>query len=116
MRVVAAAAALAVLVVGSGIQAGKQAEQQTEQQQPDRRLFIVANADGYGVDNCLTSNAACGTMVANAYCHAHEYNQALSFRKLDPDDISGAIRADRTADASCRGSQCGKFVAIECSR
>jgi hypothetical protein len=111
MRLVAVAAAVGALLVGIGAQAGKQSEQQ-----PDKRLFFVVNADGYGVDHCLSSSTACGTTVANAYCHAHEYAQALSFRKVEPGDSSGAITANRPADASCSGRGCGEFVAIECSR
>jgi hypothetical protein len=111
MRFVAVAAAVAALLLTSGAQAEKQAEKQ-----PDRRLFIIANdADGYGVDRCLVSNAACGATVANAYCHSHEYAQALSFRKVEPEDISGTIAADRSDD-TCSGRGCGEFVAIECSR
>jgi hypothetical protein len=106
MRVVAAAAAAALLVT-SGAQAEKQAE---------RYIFVIANdADGYGVDRCLASNAACGTPVANAYCHSHEYAQAVSFRKVEREDISGAIVPSQS-DALCSGSSCGEFVAIECSR
>jgi hypothetical protein len=108
MRVVAALAGIAALLLTSGAHAEKQAE---------KRLFVIASdADGYGVDHCLASTAACGTTVANAYCHSHEYAQALSFRKVEPEDISGAISANRSDDASCSGSRCGEFVAIECSR
>ena len=108
---VAAVAALSALLLTSGAQAEKQAENQAEKQ-AERHIFVIANdADAYGVDRCLASNAACGTTVANAYCHSHEYAQALSFRKVEPDDIAGAITAN-----SCSGSRCGEFVAIECSR
>jgi hypothetical protein len=80
-------------------------------------MFIIANdADDYGVDRCLVSNAACGTTVANAYCHSHEYAQALSFRKVERDDIAGAITRSRSDDASCSANRCSEFVAIECSR
>jgi hypothetical protein len=104
MRLVAVTVALAALLVAGGAHA-------------ERRMFIIANnADDYGVDRCLASNASCGTTVANAYCHSHEYAQALSFRKVDPDDISGAITVSRVDDRSCSGSRCGEFVAIECSR
>jgi hypothetical protein len=35
----------------------------------EKRLFIIANnPDGYGVDRCLASGAACGTAAATAYC------------------------------------------------
>lgn len=111
MRVVAVAAAVAVLVLSSGAKAEKQTDKQIE-----KRIFVIANhADDYGVDRCLASNAACGTTVANAYCHSHEYAQALSFRKVEREDISGAITATQS-DVSCSGSRCSEFVAIECSR
>jgi hypothetical protein len=81
----------------------------------EKRLFIVANqADGYGVDNCLATGAECGKAVANTYCRSHDFAQALSFQKIDRDDITAAIPAD--AASSCRGGNCGRFVAIECSR
>jgi hypothetical protein len=116
MRLVAAVAALSALLLSSGAQAEKQAERQAEKQ-AERHIFVIANdADAYGVDRCLASNAACGTTVANAYCHSHEYAQALSFRKVEPDDIAGAIRTSQSDDRSCSGSRCGEFVAIECSR
>ena len=116
MRLVAAVAALSALLLSSGAQAEKQTEKQVEKQ-AERHIFVIANdADAYGVDRCLASNAACGTTVANAYCHSHEYAQALSFRKVEPDDIAGAITANRSDDRSCSGSRCGEFIVIECSR
>jgi hypothetical protein len=81
----------------------------------ERHIFIIANdADNYGVDRCLASNAGCGVTVANAYCHSHEYAQALSFRKVQRDDIAGAISASATS--ACIGSCCDGLVAIECAR
>lgn len=81
----------------------------------EKRMFIVANdADGYGVDRCLSSSAPCGTVVANSYCHSHEYEQALSFRKVDRDNIAGV--APTSGPGSCQGRQCDAFVAIECAR
>jgi len=83
--------------------------------QAERHIFIIANdADDYGVDRCLASNAGCGVTVANAYCHSHEYTQALSFRKVERDDIAGAISASATS--ACIGSSCDTLVAIECER
>jgi hypothetical protein len=80
----------------------------------EKRMFIVANdADDYGVDRCLSSTAPCGTAVANSYCHAHEYEQALSFRKVDRDD-TGATPT--RGPGSCQGRQCDEYVAIECAR
>jgi hypothetical protein len=82
--------------------------------QAEKRIFIVANnADGYGVDRCLASGAECGTAVANSYCKSREFAQALSFSKVDRDDITGAIP---TSAGSCSGGTCDNFVAIVCSR
>jgi hypothetical protein len=81
----------------------------------EKRVFIIANdSDGYGVDRCLASGAPCGESVANSYCHARDFSQALSFRKVDRDDITGAIPA--SSSGSCKGGTCDDFVAIECSR
>ena len=80
----------------------------------ERRVFIVANnPDGYGVDRCLNSGASCGAPVANAYCHSHEFAQALSFEKIDRDDITGAIPS--TGPDACHGTTCS-YIAIICTR
>jgi hypothetical protein len=101
MRSLIAAAAVAALMLGSA--------------HAEKRLFIIANqADGYGVDTCLATGAPCGRTVANSYCRSHEFAQALSFRKVDRDDITGAIPSD--GSSSCNGSRCDRFVAIECTR
>jgi hypothetical protein len=102
-------AALAAVLVLAGIVAGASSAR------AERRLFIIANnSDGYGVDRCLTSGASCGETVANSYCHPREFAQALSFRKVERDDITGAIPASATDP--CSGGSCDAFVAIECSR
>jgi|SRR5579872_2567915 len=81
----------------------------------EKRVFIIANnSDGYGVDRCLASGGSCGTTIANSYCRSREFAQALSFRKVDRDDITGAIPASGTG--ACRGGDCDNFVAIVCSR
>jgi hypothetical protein len=81
----------------------------------ENRMFIIANlADGYGVDDCLASGAACGKAVANSYCRSHDYAQAVSFRSVDRGDITGAIPAN--VSSSCKGGSCDHLVAIECSR
>jgi hypothetical protein len=103
MRFVIAAAALATVLFGA---ASAQAE---------KRIFIIANnADGYGVDRCLASGAECGATVANSYCKSRDYAQALSFSKVDRDDITGAIPA--SGPGSCSGTTCDNFVAIVCAR
>jgi len=83
--------------------------------QAETRVFIISNnSDGYGVDRCLASGAPCGTAVANSYCKSRDFAQALSFSKVDRDDITGAIPA--SGPGSCGGATCDNFVAIVCSR
>lgn len=100
--VIAASAAVAVLLAAAAAQA-------------EKRIFIVANdGDGYGVDRCLATGAPCGKTVAASYCKSRQFADALSFRKVDRDDITGAVPAgDRS---SCKGGVCDNYVAIECSR
>jgi hypothetical protein len=83
--------------------------------QAERRVFIIANnGDGYGVDRCLASGAACGEAAANSYCRSREFAQAQSYRKVDRDDITGAIPS--SGPGSCHGATCDDFVAITCTR
>jgi hypothetical protein len=102
MRALLAMSCLAILLAASAAQA-------------EKRIFIIANdADGYGVDRCLASGASCGAAAATAYCHSKEFTQAASYRKLDRDEITGAVPA--ASGAACRGGACLEFVAIECTR
>jgi hypothetical protein len=82
--------------------------------QAERRMFIIANdGDGYGVDRCLASGDKCGAAVANAYCKSHQFASAASYRKVDRDDITGAIPTG--GSGGCRGNTCD-VVAIVCTR
>ena len=79
--------------------------------QAEKRTFIIANnSDGYGVDRCLATGATCGVPVATAYCKSRDFAQAASFRKVDHDEITGAVPS--TNGSSARD----EFVAIECLR
>jgi hypothetical protein len=83
--------------------------------QAERRMFIIANnADGYGVDRCLARGESCGASIATAYCRSREFNQAVSYRKVDKDDITGAVPTGTSG--ACRIGTCEEFVAIECTR
>jgi hypothetical protein len=82
--------------------------------QAERRMFIIANDGGYGVDRCLASGEKCGTVAANSYCKSHDFAEASSFRKVDRDDITGAIPGG--ASGGCKGFKCDDFVAIVCTR
>jgi len=78
--------------------------------QAERRMFIIAN-DG---DRCLASGDKCGAQAAAAYCKSHEFAEAASYRKVDRDDITGAIPSG--GSGGCKGPKCDDFVAIVCTR
>jgi hypothetical protein len=81
----------------------------------DSRVFIVANqADGYGVDQCLARGEKCGAHAARSYCQSREFASASAFRRVEPDEITGAL-SDGDGE-KCTGSGCGEYVAITCQR
>jgi hypothetical protein len=81
----------------------------------DTRVFIVANqADGYGVDQCLARGDKCGAYAARAYCQQRDFAQAVSYRRVDPDEITGSVPKNVTD--RCSHSACNEYVAITCER
>ena len=81
----------------------------------DSRVFIIANqADGYGVDQCLAKGEKCGAHAARSYCQSREFAQATAYRRVDPNEITGAVT--KGANEKCTGIGCGEFVAITCQR
>ena len=81
--------------------------------QAETRVFVVVtNADGYGIDRCLASGASCGKAIAAAYCRAQDFAEALTFRRIERAEITGAVPAQAP---TCQG-RCEDFIAIECGR
>src|SRR5262245_39420303 len=81
--------------------------------QAERRVFIIANhADGYGIDRCLADGSPCGAAAAAAYCKSRDFAHAVSYSRVDKDEITGSVPA---ASPMCRG-HCDEFVAITCTR
>jgi hypothetical protein len=80
----------------------------------DSRVFIVANqADGYGVDQCLARSEKCGAHAARSYCQSRDFAQATSYRRVDPDEITGSVPQ---GSESCNHAGCNEYVAITCQR
>ena len=79
----------------------------------ETRVFIIANqADGYGVDQCLASGEKCGASAARSYCQSRDFAQASSYRRVDPDEITGSV----PKGANCTHGNCDQYVAITCQR
>jgi hypothetical protein len=80
----------------------------------DSRVFIIANQpDGYGVDQCLAKGEKCGAHAALSYCRSRNFAQASSYRRVDPDEITGSV--PKTSE-NCGHSGCGEYIAITCQR
>jgi len=80
----------------------------------ETRVFIVANqADAYGVDQCLAKGDKCGAHAAHSYCQSRDFAQATSYRRVEPDEITGSLAKD---GAKCHRGTCGEYVAITCQR
>ena len=80
----------------------------------ENHTFVIANnPDGYGIDRCLANGERCGVTVATAYCESQSFVRAKSFRKIERDEITGAVPT--SGKNACSGS-CDSFIAIECSR
>src|SRR4051794_2515455 len=80
----------------------------------DSRVFIIANqADGYGVDQCLASGEKCGAHAARSYCQSRDFAQASSYRRVDPDEMTGSVSK---LGLKCLHSGCNEYVAITCQR
>jgi hypothetical protein len=81
----------------------------------DSRVFIIANqSDGYGVDQCLARADKCGAHAARSYCQSREFASATAYRRVDPDEITGAVPSG--GGEKCGGSGCSEYVAITCQR
>src|SRR5260370_39272935 len=80
----------------------------------DTRVFIVANQpDGYGVDQCLAKGERCGAHAAHSYCQSRDFAQASSYRRVDPDEVTGSVPK---ASGNCHHGGCDEYVAITCQR
>jgi hypothetical protein len=82
----------------------------------ESRVFIIIIANqpgGYGVDQCLARGVKCGAHAARSYCQSRDFDQASSYRRVDPDEITGSVPK---AGANCHHSGCDEYVAITCQR
>jgi hypothetical protein len=80
----------------------------------DSRVFIIANqADGYGIDQCLARGDKCGAHAARSYCQSRDFAEASSYRRVDPDEITGSVPK---AAGNCNHAGCNEYVAITCQR
>ena len=81
----------------------------------DSRVFIIANqADGYGIDQCLAKGEKCGAHAARSYCQSRDFAQAMSYRRVDPGEVTGSV--PKMPGDTCTRAGCHEYVAITCQR
>ena len=58
-------------------------------------MLVIPASDGYGFDDCLAANKACGRVIADAWCEAHGMAVSISFGRAD--DITASIGSVKPA-------------------
>jgi hypothetical protein len=53
------------------------------------RVYVIANDDGYGTNDCITQRRECGKIIADAWCESHGHGTAVSFGSAF--DVTGSI-------------------------
>ena len=72
-------------------------------------MLVIPASDGYGFDDCLAGNKACGRVIADAWCEAHGMAASVSFGRAD--DITASIGS---AGPAARRPEPGTFI-VNCS-
>ena len=68
-------------------------------------MLVIPASDGYGFDDCLAGNKACGRVIADAWCEAHGMAAAVSFGRSD--DVTASIAK---TDAASSKVEPGSFL------
>jgi hypothetical protein len=58
---------------------------------PSTATFMVPAHDGYGIAECLSSNADCAKVVADSWCESQGFGRAESFG-LAAEEVTGSIQ------------------------
>jgi hypothetical protein len=81
----------------------------------ETRTYVIGNmSDGYGIDTCLATGAACGKAAAAAFCRTRDYPTVASFAKVERVEVTGTIAA--IDGRACGGRGCQDLIAIVCQR
>ena len=66
------------------------------------------------IRQCLARGDKCGAHAARAYCQQRDFAQAISYRRVDLDEITGSVPKNVTG--RCGPAGCNEYVAITCER
>ena len=76
----------------------------------DIRRFVIPAHDGYDLEACMTTSNSCAQIVANAWCDAKGYNQAIAFEPVPAGDITASLATTSLRSTPRNG------VLITCSK
>ena len=80
-----------------------------------RVLILQAETQDLAAAKCLVAGAPCGADAAKAICRSHDFTGAASYRRVDPDEVTGSV--PKAEPMNCKsGSPCGAYVAVICRR
>jgi len=68
----------------------------------EQRTFLIPASDGYGVADCISSKAECGTIVANAWCEAQGFGKAVAFGVAAKEDFTGSVSPRASSDSAAQ--------------
>ncbi len=60
-------------------------------QPEDIRRFVIPAHDGYDLEACMTTSNSCAQIVANAWCDAKGYTQAIAYEPVPAGDITASL-------------------------
>jgi hypothetical protein len=62
-----------------------------------QNVYVLSDADGYGLAECISQKRDCGKIVADSWCEAHGHGPAMAFGGAE--DVTGAISASSKSPA-----------------
>ena len=68
----------------------------------DSETFVISASEGYGVSDCFVNGAACGPVMADAWCKSKGHVRATAFGLAS--DITATIEGAAKAAASKPGA------------
>ena len=77
--------------------------------QANEGVFLVPANSGYGVGECLAAGAACGQMVADAWCESQGFSRAASYARSRDEESTSTVRTVSAGSAE-------QPIAITCTR
>ncbi|HXY59470.1 MAG TPA: hypothetical protein VEH76_12925 [Methylocystis sp.] len=90
------------LAAGAALAAAYHGEGAAAPAQPPHAVYVLSDAEGYGLADCIAQRRECGQIVADSWCEAHGHARALAFGAAD--DVTGAISLGASKPAAPAGA------------